>query len=370
MKGLERSQCALIHWFLPNGLEGVSLCCYTACCLDSGCPIPFVWWHSTAVLAAFLPLPWLQGGHSPGLHHELSSSALHGDISSVHGGLPGLLGSHGLHGGISSSALHGDLSSVHGASLGCWGLLGMSIHQLLGLVLLGLDLSDCAGLAHHESFSPSMADFFPEMKFKASLSAMSQFAVLALTQSSKVLKEINLLFISSMVLQEVALLTSCSVLRRNPFPPRLTHGLGRSLSASIFSMSLTLLALSISLVTLMPSTPGVLKGVNLCLSHSLSPGVLAGIFKGVSVHVSQVTLMPSTPRVLKWVNLCCSLLPHVSLAGVLKGVSVHVDIAVVLKGLRCNSLVPQLFCHLLKGISGAGICLIFYRGNRLRNIFA
>ena len=60
-----------------------------------------------------------------------------------------------------------------------------------------------------------------------------------------------------------------------------------------------------------------------------------GVLKGVSVHFSLMTLMLSTPMVLKGVNLClsCSLLPHVSLAGVLKGVSVHVHIAMVLKEL-------------------------------------
>ena len=90
-----------------------------------------------------------------------------------------------------------------GVSLGCWGSLGLSVHWLLGSVLLGLDLSSCAGLACHESFSPSTADFFSEMKLKASFSAVSQFAVLALIQSSKVLKEIDLLLscLSSMVLK-------------------------------------------------------------------------------------------------------------------------------------------------------------------------
>ena len=73
---------------------------------------------------ASLPLPWLHGGHSAGLHGELSSSVLHGDLSSVHGGLPGLLGSHGLHGGLSSSVLHGDLSSVHGGLPGLLGVTG------------------------------------------------------------------------------------------------------------------------------------------------------------------------------------------------------------------------------------------------------
>ena len=104
-------------------LKGVSLCCYTAHCLDSGCPIHFVWW-CTVVLVASQPLPWLHGGCSLGLHGELSSAGLHGDLSSVHWGLPGLLGSHGLHGGLSSSVLRGDLPSVHG---GLPGLLGVSL---------------------------------------------------------------------------------------------------------------------------------------------------------------------------------------------------------------------------------------------------
>ena len=98
-----------------------------------------------------------------------------------------------------------------GVSLGYWGSLGMSVHQLLGSVLLGLDLSTCAGLAHHEFFSPSRADFVSEMKLKASFSAVSQFAVLALTQSSKVLKEIEMLLVSSMVLKETLLVPLLSM---------------------------------------------------------------------------------------------------------------------------------------------------------------
>ena len=75
---------------------------------------------------------------------------------------------------------------------GCWESLGLSVCWLLGSVLLGLDLSSCADLAHCESFSPSMAGFLSETKLKASFSALSQFAVLASIQSSKVLKEIDL----------------------------------------------------------------------------------------------------------------------------------------------------------------------------------
>ena len=89
----------------------------------------------------------------------------------------------------------------------------------------------------------------------------------------------------------------------------------------------------ISLVTLMPSTSRVLKGVNLYLFYSLFPGVfLARVLKGMSVHVSLMILMPSTSSVLKGVNLYHFLLPCM-LARVLKGVSVHVHVAMVLKEL-------------------------------------
>ena len=291
LKWVNVHQFTSFSWMV---LKGVSLCCYTVCCLDFGCPIHVVQWCNTAVLAAFLPLPWLHRGHSHGLHHELSSSVLNGDLSSVHGGLPGLLS--------------------------CWGLMGLSVHQLLGSVLLGLDLSSCAGLVCGESFSPSMADFLSEMKLKASSSAMSQFAVLALIQLSKVLKEIDLfaflalthswkvlksielLLVSSMVLKETllvtllsmvlkegALLTSCSMSWKETFfLPDLPMVL-KEVSLPLFlTMSLTLLALSFSLMTLMPSTPRGFKGVDLCLSCSLLPCVLAGVLKGVSVHVAMV----------------------------------------------------------------------------------
>ena len=205
--------------------------------------------------------------------------------------------------------------------MGYWGL---SVHWQLDSVLLGLDLSGCVGLACCESFSLSTADFLSEMKLKASFSAVSQFAVLALTQSSKVLKEIDLLFVFSMVLKEGALLTSCSMSWKVTFYlPDLPMVL-KAVSLPLFlTMSLTLLALSFYLMTIMSSTPGVLKGVDMCLSCSLLSHVLAGVLKGVTVHFPLMTLMPSTLRVL----------PYVSLAGVLKGVSVHVHIAMVLKEL-------------------------------------
>ena len=83
----------------------------------------------------------------------------------------------------------------------------------------------------------------------------------------------------------------------NLFPHRLTHIPERSLYASTFDSVFDCVGIIFSLMTHMPSTLMVLKGVDLCL-HSFS-----------------------------------SLLPGVSLAGVLKGVSVHVHIAMVLKEL-------------------------------------
>ena len=70
-----------------------------------------------------------------------------------------------------------------------------------------------------------MSDFLSEMKLKASFSAMSQFAVLALTQSSKVLKGIDWLLVSSMVLKEieVALLTSRSMSWKETLFPAKTY---------------------------------------------------------------------------------------------------------------------------------------------------
>ena len=108
---------------------------------------------------------------------------------------------------------------------------------------------------------------------------MSYFAVLALTCSSKVLKGNDLLFVSSMVLKETfgatfinGLERSCltdfmfHVLEGNLFPPRLTHG---EVSVPLFlTVSLTLLALSFSLMTLMPSTLMILKEVDFCLALS------------------------------------------------------------------------------------------------------
>ena len=200
---------------------------------------------------------------------------------------------------------------------------------------------------------------------------------LALTQLSKVLKEIDLLFVSSMVLKEgMPYRPHVPVAWKEAFfPPHLPMGYLKEVSLPLFlTVSLTLLASSFSLMTLMLSITGVFIGTNLRLFCSFLPCVLAGVLKGVSVHAFLMTHMPSTPRVLKgsqlciyfayfylmcglgswkdsqcmslqwllchlhqgsWnvINLYCSLLPCVFLAGVLKGVSVHIHIAMVLKEL-------------------------------------
>ena len=157
------SQCALFHWFLPNGLERSQFVllhcllpwfwlCYLYCTVMYCCTCDF----SASALAAWGMFSWARWW-------TLFFCAPWGSLLCPWG-LPGMLGSHGLHGRLSSSALHGDLSSVHGGSPWATGVMG--VYQLLGSVLLGLDLSSCAGLAHHESFSPSTGDFFSEMKLK------------------------------------------------------------------------------------------------------------------------------------------------------------------------------------------------------------
>ena len=92
-----------------------------------------------------------------------------------------------------------------------------------------------------------------------------------------------------MVLKEVefALLTSCSVSWKETFfLPDLPMVLKEVSMPLLLTVSLTLLALSFSMMTLMPSTLMVLKGVDFCLFCFLLPCVsLAGVLKGVLVHV-------------------------------------------------------------------------------------
>ena len=169
-------------------------------------------------------------------------------------------------------------------ALYCWGWISLVVQ-----VLLIMSPSPCL-----------QADFLSEMKLKASFSAMSQFAVLALTQSSKVLKEIDLLFVSSMVLKEIllvpllsmvlkegALLTSCSMSWKETFfLPDLPMVL-KEVSLPLFlTVSLTLLALSFLWWLLCHLHQGSWRRTCVCIALSCLTGVsLAGVLKGVSVHV-------------------------------------------------------------------------------------
>ena len=176
-------------------LKGVCLCCYTACCLGSGCPIHVVWW-CTAELVAFLhwlsggwehlePLQWCSSpvdlcllGFNPMVLKEFTTSPWSASgswpgPSAMSNGLErscclclGCMGNVLLGSMVNSPLLRsmGISPLAIGISLGSWGSLGLSVCWLLGSVLLGLDLSSCAGLAYGEFFSPSTTDFFSEMK--------------------------------------------------------------------------------------------------------------------------------------------------------------------------------------------------------------
>ena len=299
-------------------------------------------------LLLYLWLLWLclgcMGDILHGLHGELSSSVLHGDLSSFHGGLPGLLGSHGLHGGLSSSSPHGDLSSVHGglpcAAGGPWGCL---FTGCLALYYWGW-ISSIVQVLLIMSPSPRLwLISFLKQNLEHLLVPCHNLLFLSLDPIFKGLErnlfvcfpdfdlflkglEMNLTFTCVLYgLERNSISHLCQwswkkvpywpdvpCLGRKPFSfLDLPMVLKKVFLPLFLSVSLTLLASSFSLTTLVLSTPGVLKGVNLC-SVLLSPAlsVFGWVLKGVSVHISPMTLMPSTPRVLKEVNLYlfCSLL--------------------------------------------------------------
>ena len=199
--------------------------------------------------------------------------------------------------------------------------------------------------------------------------------------SSMVLKETLLVPLLSVVLKEGALLTWCSMSwKENFFPPRLTWGLERSLSASIFdcvfdfvgiifvsddSYAIYTKGLERSWLVLLSSASCVGWGLERNLSAHLTDDSYAVYTKGLerSQHVSVMLSSAS------W-GLERSLSAHAHSHGLER------TGWMVLKGLWCNSLVPQLCfaiyfqARVLKGISGAGVCFVFYGWNRLRNIFS
>ena len=130
------------------------------------------------------------------------------------------------------------------------------------------------------------------------------------------------------------------VLEGNLFPPRLTHGLERSLSASIFDC-------------VFDSVSNFLFSVN---SYAIYTKDLK--------RSQLVFVLLSSASCIGW-NLERSLSASAHSHGL------EITGWMVLKGLRCNSLVLHLCfavyfqARVLKGI---GVCLVFY--NRLGNIFA
>ena len=156
-----------------------------------------------------------------------------------------------------------------GVSLGGWGSLGLLVHQPLGFLCLGLDLTGGAGLAHGESFSPSRANLFPEMKLETYFSAVSHFAVLALTHLSKVLKGIDLLLVTSMVFKETLLVPLLSMVLKEallvPFLPMVLKEVAL----------LTLCSVSWKETFFLPALPMVLKEVPMTLFLIVSLTLLA-----------------------------------------------------------------------------------------------
>ena len=318
-------------------------------------------------------------------------------------GLPGLLGSHGLHGRLSSSVLHGDLSYVRGGLPGLLGVTGVVYPTWLpGSVLLELDLSGCASLAHCESFSPFTADFLSEMKLKASFSAMSQFAVLALIKLSKVLKEINLLFflalthcwkvlkwiglllVPSMVLKEVevALLTLCSMSWKETFSSQ-TYPWSWKKSFCLYFWLCHWLCWHHPLLWwhLCHLHQGSWKELtHVCLAHFCLVCWLGSWQESqctslwwLLCHLHQRSWKESTCICFALFCLVCWLGSWKESQSGAHSHGLERTEWMVLKGFWCNSLVPQ-WCfaiyfqaRVLKGISGVGICLVFY--NRLGNIF-
>ena len=189
-----------------------------------------------------------------------------------------------------------------------WGL----VCQLPGSESLGLDLATGAGLAPHGTLSLSQVGAFSETKLKASFSGKSCFAVLALIQSSKVLKGI-------------ALLTSCSMSWKETFfLPDLPMVLKEVFLLLLWTVPLTLSVFPSSLVTVMLSTVLVLEGV--------------------SVHVHLALVLTGVGR-WSWKDLGATL-------WILWYFAIYSDVMV------------------LKGISGVYFCAVFYHWNRLRDIFA
>ena len=170
--------------------------------------------------------------------------------------------------------------------------------------------------------------------------------------SSMVLKETLLVQLLSVVLKEGGLLTWCSVSWKETFfPARLTWGLERSLSASIFdhifdSVGIVLFSNDAYAIYTRGLERSQLVSVFLSFAFMCSAGVL----KGVSVHVSLMTYAVYTKGLeISWLVLLPPALCMFgwdlerSLGACACSHGLERTGWMVLKGLWCNSLVP-LWC--------------------------
>ena len=382
-----------VHYFTKFSqmvLKGVSLYCF---CLDSSCPFLFcmvmyccICAFSASALAAWGDI--LLDSMVNSLLHSMGISPLSMEVS---------LGCWVLLGSLVDSPL---LCSMEisplpvGVSLGCWGSLGLSVCWLLGSVFLRLGLFGCAGPAHCVSPSPCLW-LISCLKQNLKHLLVPCHNLLSLPWSTHQRSWKNrfvICFLYGLKGRCLTDLMSC-VLEGNLFPPRLTHGLEGSLSACVFdcvfdSFGITLssgdsyafytrcLERSQLMSVLLISTSYVGWGLERSLSACFSNDSYTIYIKGFKRN--QLVLL-SPAFCVGW-GLERSLgayFSNDSYAIYIKGLERSLCACthshglertgwMVLKGLWCSSLVPP-FCFaiyfqaiVLKGIFGAGVCLVFY----------
>ena len=218
------------------------------------------------------------------------------------------------------------------------------------------------------------------------LKKIDLFAFLALTHSWKVLKWIGLLLVSSMVLKEFALLTWCSVSWKETFfLPDLPMVLKEVSLLLFLFVSLTVDIILFCDDSYAIYTRGLERSQLVSVLLSSASSVFGwGLGRIFSAHLSDdsYALYTTGLETSQLVSILLSVALYFgwglerSLSAGACSHGLERTGWMILKGLWCNSLVPQLSLAIyfqamvLKGISGAGICLVFCGWNRLRNIFA
>ena len=172
MKGLEMSQCALFHLILPTWSWKESVCVATLLVALILAVLSILYGDVLLYLWLFCLCLGCTGDVLLGSMVNSSSSALHGNLSSVHQGLWAARFSWAPWWTLLFCAPWRSLLCPWGSPWAAEGCLGCLSTGSLASVLLGLDLFGCAGLPCCGSFSLSTADFLSEMKLKASFSAV------------------------------------------------------------------------------------------------------------------------------------------------------------------------------------------------------